>query len=755
MGDKVQELTQLIDSLALDTVVLDPEDIPGLGKILKSMDSIETAARKVNEKSLKPLVGAMKGYIEKIIMREESDLSPFEKGISQLQNICRCATSGKGFETDISSLLISLGFERIDQSPVSPRPQKGTDKEAEENFHDHEGAELREEGDIREQEEEVSGIMTEEDKEIINDFVAESLENFEAIEVKLMDLEQEPSDIETINAIFRPFHTVKGVSGFLNFKKINKLAHTTENLLDKARNGELSIDEGIIDVILDSVDTLKRMIENVQRSLGSAKPSEGDTDIEGIIFRIERLMAQVSGEGEKKPLGEMLIARDMISEVDLEKALDIQKKEQDKRIGEILVEQKKVETKEVVSALREQKKSGQPVSLQAKVDIGKLDSVVDMVGELAIAQSMLRQSEVIKKIKHRKLDGLIGQLSQITSGLQRMAMSLRMVPIRNTFQKMVRLVRDLAKKAGKEVQLIMSGEDTEIDRNMVEEIYEPIVHMIRNSIDHGLERPEEREAADKPRQGTIYLKAYHEKGNIVIEIEDDGQGLHREKILEKARSNGLIGEDENLTDRGINNLIFQPGFSTAEKITEISGRGVGMDVVKSRIVDRLRGDVEVHSSWGRGTRFLIRLPLTLAIIDGMVVSVSGERYIIPTLTVQESFRPTRAHYHTVQREGEMIMVRDTLVPLIRLDHLLGLNGGHSSKVDEPPPWERLVVVVENQEKRRCLLVDELLGQEEVVIKSLGKGLKDVKGIAGGAIRGDGRISLILDIAGIFSIASEE
>jgi len=455
MGDKLQELRQLIDSLALDTVMLDPEDIPGLGEILKSIDSIETAAREVNEEPLKALVKAMKGYIEKIILREESDLSPFENGISQLLNICRYVTTGKGFETDISSLLTSLGHEEIGQPAVSSRPQKGIDKEAEENFHDQEGAELRENSTTWEREEEAQGIITEEDKEIINDFVAESLENFGAIEVKLMDLEQEPSDIETINAIFRPFHTVKGVSGFLNFNKINKLAHTAENLLDKARNGELSIDEEIIDVILDSVDTLKGMVENVQFSLDSGKPSEGDTDIEGIISRIERLTAQVPGEGEK-PLGEMLIARGVISEVDLQDALDIQKEEQDKRIGEILVEQKRVETKEVVSALREQKKSGQPVSLQVKLDISKLDSVVDMVGELAIAQSMLRQNELINKSRDRKLDGIIGQLNQITSGLQRTAMSLRMVPIRNTFEKMVRLVRDLAKKAGKEVQLVMA-----------------------------------------------------------------------------------------------------------------------------------------------------------------------------------------------------------------------------------------------------------------------------------------------------------
>jgi two-component system chemotaxis sensor kinase CheA len=361
---------------------------------------------------------------------------------------------------------------------------------------------------------------------------------------------------------------------------------------------------------------------------------------------------------------------------------------------------------------------------------------------------------LIKETKDRKLDGIISQLNQITSGLQRTAMSLRMVPIKNTFERMVRLVRDLSKKAGKDVRLVMSGEDTEIDRNMVEEIYEPMVHMIRNSIDHGLESPKDREAAGKPKQGTIQLKAYYRGGNIVIAIEDDGRGLNREKIVEKAKANGIISDGKKLTEGEIDNLIFHPGFSTAEKVTDISGRGVGMDVVKSAIVDRLRGTVEVQSTWGTGTILIMRLPLTLAIIDGMVVRMDGQRYIIPTLNVYETFRPTRADFHTVNKKGEMVMVRGHLVSLIRLDRLFGHQRHNPSQGPEVPPWERLAVVVENQDNKRCLLVDELLGREEIVIKSLGKGLQHVKGIAGGAILGDGRVGLILDVAGIYAIASE-
>jgi len=347
-----------------------------------------------------------------------------------------------------------------------------------------------------------------------------------------------------------------------------------------------------------------------------------------------------------------------------------------------------------------------------------------MVGELAIAQSMLRQNELIMRSKDRKLDQINNQLNLITSALQKTAMSLRMVPIKNTFQKMIRVVRDLAKKAGKEVQLIISGEDTEIDRNMVEEIYEPMVHMIRNSIDHGLELSQERKAANKPKQGSIYLKAYHKGGDIVIEIQDDGQGLNREKILKKAISSCLIKEGE------INNLIFHPGFSTAEKITDVSGRGVGMDVVKNKIIEKLRGRVDVQSSPGKGTIIFIRLPLKLAIVDEMIVKVEGEKYIIPALAVQEAFRPKKTEFYTVEKKGEVIMFRDSLIPLIRLDQLLGLNGNDSSDEIDKAPWERLVVVAENQERRRCLLVDELLGQEEVVIKSLDKRVYGCKGYNG-------------------------
>jgi two-component system chemotaxis sensor kinase CheA len=370
---------------------------------------------------------------------------------------------------------------------------------------------------------------------------------------------------------------------------------------------------------------------------------------------------------------------------------------------------------------------------------------VDLTGELVINQAMLRQNKWVLSSKDQKLYHNLNQLNQITSSLQRTAMSMRMVPIRNTFQKMVRLVRDLSKNSGKEVVLEMEGEDTEIDRNVVEELYEPMVHMIRNAVDHGIELPEDREKSGKRRSGTVFLKAYHRGGHIIIEIRDDGRGLDRERILEKARSLQLMADESKMVDSDIYNLIFHPGFSTAEKVTDISGRGVGMDVVRKGI-DRLRGRIEISSSKGEGAVFVISLPLTLAIIEGMVVRVGKERYIIPALTILESFRPEKKQYSTIEGKGEMILTRGRLVPLVRLDRMFGIQGDYTH------PWEGLVVAVENDGHQRCLLLDELVGKEEVVIKSLGQGLKAVRGIAGGAILGDGRVGLILDISGIFEIS---
>jgi two-component system chemotaxis sensor kinase CheA len=383
-----------------------------------------------------------------------------------------------------------------------------------------------------------------------------------------------------------------------------------------------------------------------------------------------------------------------------------------------------------------------------RVDTLKLDSLIDLVGELVVAQSQVVQSQELKGIANEHLARSLSQLRSITSDLQRTAMSLRMVPIRGTFRKMTRLVRDLAGDLGKEINLRLEGEETELDRTVVEELSDPLVHMIRNSADHGIELPGERAAAGKPAAGTITLKAFHQGGFIVVQIEDDGRGLNTGRILAKAVERGLVNAQESLEESQILDLIFMPGFSTAEQVTGLSGRGVGMDVVR-RGIEGIRGKVEVASVEGRGTTFTLSVPLTLAIIEGLIVGVGNQRYIVPTLSVRESFRFMPAAVKTIQGRGEMVEVRGRLTPILRLGPHLGVAG---SAAPAAAP-EGIVVVVESGQDCRCLLVDDLLGKQEVVIKSLGDMFRGRTAFAGAAILGDGRVGLILDVNALVKLKS--
>ena len=390
-----------------------------------------------------------------------------------------------------------------------------------------------------------------------------------------------------------------------------------------------------------------------------------------------------------------------------------------------------------VGALRELT-TPSPSSGFVKLDTAKLDNLVDLVGELVIAHSMVVQNPDVQMINSLQLVRCLRQLSRITTELQRNAMSLRMVPIRAMFNKMNRLVRDLAAQQRKQVQLVLEGEETELDRNIVEKLSDPLVHMIRNAVDHGLEHPADRVAQGKPELGTIRLTAAHQRGGIVIRIQDDGKGLDRGRILAKAIDSGLVKANADLTESEIFSLIFQPGFSTAESVTDLSGRGVGMDVV-GRNIENLRGKVEIQSLPGQGTTFTILLPLTLAIIDGLLVGVGGDRYIIPTLSVRESFRPPPGMVTSVHGRGEVVSVRGRQTPLLRLGQYLGT----ASRAIKPE--DGIIVVVESGDAARGLLVDELIGKQEVVIKSLGRAFRQQNLLAGGAVLGDGWVGLILDV----------
>jgi two-component system chemotaxis sensor kinase CheA len=584
------------------------------------------------------------------------------------------------------------------------------------------------------------------DTDLLAGFIEEAFEHLESIEVNVLELELSPDDMDIINNIFRPFHTIKGVSGFLNLKTINRLAHATENLLDDVRNCKRPMDSAVIDIVLTVGDVLKSMVEDIKDVLLNGPVNYRDTDISDFLAAITRLQEEGAGDLQEESFSAP--AAEPVPEVSEE--LGVSANEEIEPLAPARPGQPS-EVPPVPAPKAQSPASAAPrapadsgmkkIGATIKVDVEKLDALVNGVGELVIMQSLIRQNRLVAKIADAKLTKDFSQLTRITSELQRTAMSMRMVPIKQTFDKMIRLVRDLSKKSGKKVDLVMEGAETEIDRNMVDSIYDPLVHMMRNSVDHGISPPAERKKFGKPETGTVSLRAYQKGGSMLIEIEDDGEGLPTDKIRKKAHERGLINDLDNLSDFELNNLIFLPGFSTADQITDVSGRGVGMDVVK-KAVEKLRGKVEVQSQPGKGSLFVIRLPLTLAIIDGIIVRVGNERYIIPTIAIQESVHPDRKNYSTVHGRGENLLVRGELVPIIRLYEIFGVEPTHTD------PCEAIVVVVENEGRHRALMVDELLGKEEVVIKNLG-GL-DVPGVAGGTILGDGRVGLILDLAGVIA-----
>ncbi len=598
-----------------------------------------------------------------------------------------------------------------------------------------------------------------EDISLLKDFASEAIEHLDGIENLMLDLENNPDDDQVLNDIFRPLHTIKGVSSFLELKHINKVSHESETLLDLARSGVFVMDKECRDIVFDVVDTLQQLIKLICIQIEGESFEDDDYPfVEALIHTLKTTIRQKttpsvpkSSTSIKSPkkLGELLVEEKVVSQQDLSKALIKQEQGGGKeKVGEILIKEKKVAPKQVAGALRKQKDYGNTVKSDTiKVNTTKLDNLIDMVGELVISQAMLEQNPLVLSRTDPDLYKMITQSNKIVRDIQHSSMSLRMIPVKQTFQKMARLVRDLANKSGKIVDLEIAGAETELDRNVIDKINDPLVHMIRNSVDHGIEQPKDRERAGKNANGTVNLNAYHQGGNIVIEIRDDGKGLDQQAILNKAVEKGLITEGTNLNDVEIYNLIFQPGFSTAKQITDVSGRGVGMDVVKKNI-ESLGGTVAIDSHPGKGSIFTIRLPLTMAIMDGMIVQVGGERYLLPVLSIIESIRPEASDVSTVQGKGEMVKVRGNLIQVIRIHELFNLKPLYTH------PSEALVIIVDIMGRSYGLMVDKLLGQQQVVIKSLKGDLRKVEGISGSAILGDGRVGLILDPKGLVSVGKK-
>lgn len=579
------------------------------------------------------------------------------------------------------------------------------------------------------------------DLDLLLDFSTEIREHLDNIETGVLTLETKPDDRETLDTVFRAFHTTKGSAGFLNLTPINRLSHVLESLLELVRQHKLPINKQVIDLILRGRDTLKMFQNEIGERLAGKMLDqpiniltlELRKDVQALIDTVQSAGTPTNDPRRMQPSQEEVMATEQgASQSDRSKTVSIS-----------------LPTESAAQADPDSHPPSPDESTGAanrvehnrvvKVDTRKLDALLDLVGEMVISQSQVSNGLSGLSEQNPQCARQLVQLSRVTKELQRISMSIRMVPIRSAFQRMARVVRDIGAKQNKRVQLLTEGEDTELDRGIVEQLYDPLLHIIRNSMDHGIETKDVRIAKGKSAIGTIQLRAYHQGGNVIIEISDDGSGLNRERIRAKAVELGLANADAALTDEEIFGYIFNPGFSTADAVTELSGRGVGLDVVR-RNLENLRGSVFVSSIHGNGTQFKLSLPLTLAIINGLVVRVGTEQYIIPSVSVRESFRPEPGMVTCVQGHGEVVNVRGRLIPLLRLHERFRINP------DSTDPMECIGVVIQVGANSRCLLVDALVTQQEVVIKNLNDLMAHKnRFLAGAAILGDGRVGLILDV----------
>ena len=715
--DRQTALSILNDAAAL-LIQLEPDDIKGLTGLQQSLNAI-VADESYPESSRKNIIQAAQ-KIEEVI---KADVSDPDLTIAEV---------GKLIE------------EAMDE--VEENSKEGVAGSVEERATDDQTDVVEKNGNKGP----VSDYMPEDaDLELIGEFVTEGIDLITNAEEALLTLENDPDDMDAVGTVFRAFHTIKGTGAFMELTIVSEMAHHAESLLSRVRDREIRYAGGYADLALRSLDMLKELIQSVEQALGGeplSKP-EGYDDLMRLLENPEQAgISEDFDEATTPRIGDSRVAQ---GDAEREKVEEAAASYPDKPIGAAIVKSKAASAKNVGQAIRTQKKMGaakQVVQSSIRVSTDRLDRLIDMIGELVIANSMVVQDEIVTSDRHHELLKKVVHTSKIVRELQDTSMSMRMIPLKATFQKMARLVRDLSRKVGKNINFVTEGEETEIDRNMVDIVKDPLVHMIRNAVDHGIELPDVRKKTGKPEYGTVHLSAYHSAGSVVVEIRDDGKGLDREKLLAKARERGVISDEDSLSDREVFNLIFEPGFSTAEVVSDVSGRGVGMDVVKKNI-ETLRGQVEIQSEHGKGSVFKMRLPLTLAIIDGMVIRVSRETYVVPTSSIVKSLRPTPEELSTVLNQGEMLSFQGKLIPLFRLNSLFDIRGA------EQDPARALVMVIEDNGNRACLLIDELIGRQQVVIKTLGESMRDIPGISGGAIMPNGRVGLILDVGDLVKFAT--
>lgn len=559
--------------------------------------------------------------------------------------------------------------------------------------------------------------MTDEMDEIINEFIIEAEEILEGLDPLFVELEQRGQDAEIINEIFRGMHTLKGAAGFLGFQKVVDVAHRAETILKKLREGEMIISPEITDAILKATDILRMLVYHIKTK------EEVKEDINPVLNLLDSVLSQT------------LIPQAEESKIDIERVEETTE-------GVKTEEEKITKPEETVSQIPKEKEK-EVATL--RVDVSRIDKVMDLAGEIVLARNRLLNLANKLEAKYsgdENVESLIETtafLDRVTSDLQLAVMKMRMQPLQKVFVKFPRMVRDLARNLGKDIELEIKGEDTEVDKSVIENIGDPLVHIIRNSIDHGIESPDERIARGKPEKGKILIDAYQKGTQIVIDIIDDGKGIDVEAVKAKAITKGLITleEAEKMSDDAIINLIFLPGFSTKDISTEVSGRGVGMDVVKSNVA-KLNGYVEIFTEKDKGTTFRISLPLTLAIIQAMMIEVGEEIYAVPQSMIEETLRVKVSQLKEVSGQ-RVLTIREKVLPVFILNELLGVFGQMDSD-------KKYILVASVGDRRFCIAVDAVLGQEEIVIKTINGIDSETCGIMGATITGDGKVVLILDLA---------
>ncbi len=586
--------------------------------------------------------------------------------------------------------------------------------------------------------------IIEADAEMLSEFIAEAEDHLQAVESILLERQDgfSPEDIDTV---FRGVHSLKGTSSYFNLKEINESSHLLENILDEARSGKRTFCEDLKELVLRYVDIEKRLLKVAQKALNEGGRVQRDAEVTAFVIDVKAFF-------EGKPMG--AAAPKTIVEsapVESKPAIipEIDKAPTKALSEEIHVESSEVNAKEKSSGAKANNQKENAVAKTfVKIDTERLDSLGEMIGEMVIYSSMLVRKCRESMSTDEDIMRMSDQVEKFSRELQDIGMSMRLDPVKGLFQKLSRLVWDTSKKLGKEISFQLKGEDTELDRNVIERLGDPLMHMVRNSLDHGIEMPNDREALGKPRAGLIELSASHEGGNIVITIRDDGKGLDPKKLLAKAIEKEIIDPSQKLTDQEIMELIFAPGFSTAEKVTDISGRGVGMDVVRNNI-EGMRGRVRIKSVLGEGTTFTIELPLTLAIIEGIEALVGKEKFILPTLSIVELMRPTPEMIGTTLHSGETFHFRGRHLPLFRLSEVFNIEDG----IVEPS--DGIITIVENSGEQVAFLIDGIIGSCQTVIKNLGPMFESQKGVAGCAIMPNGDIGLIIDVRSLVQVARDD